>query len=108
MTSSRRHFVKIKSLSYLHNGRSLLNQIGHDESQFYSGQVHVHKRVRTSTRQCARENSKWSKSSKIHFAYVLGHSHHLTKNRAHADTRVFSVRTPYKGKHHAFPHCLGV
>ena len=56
------------------------------------------------TRACARKNSKCSKSSEIHFAYVFGHSHYFQKSRAHADTRAFSVRQPYKGTKHCFSH----
>ena len=67
MTSSRRHFVKIKSLSYLHNGKSIFIQICHDESQFHSSQVRVHKCARTST--SARINKNCSNWSEIHFAY---------------------------------------
>ena len=72
-------------------------------------QVYINARVRVRPRVSARAKlSKCSKSSKIHFAYVSAHSHHLSKNRAHADTRAFSVRMPYKGKNHTFLQCLGV
>ena len=96
MTSSRRHFVKILR-------KSTHDHIFITESyfsfifimirvQYPSGQFQVKERARarTSARQCARKILKCSKSSQNHFAYVLGHSKHFIKNRAHVHARAFS------------------
>ena len=92
------NFLKINSWSYLHNGKSFLIHIYHDQGQYQSGQFQVKKRARarTSARQCARKIFKCSKSSQIYFAYVSGHFKHFIKNRAYEHARAFSRVTPLK------------
>ena len=95
VTSSRRHFVKINSWSYLHNRKSFLIHIYHDQGQYPSNQYQLKKRAhaRMSARQCARKFLNCSKSSQIYFAYVSCHYKHFIKNRANSHFRAFSSFT---------------
>ena len=92
MTSSRRHFVKIRSLSYLDNESSKINHIWYTSTSGQRSTKNVNKfRARTSTRTYARiKILKCSNSFQINFAYVSGHFKHFAKKRAHAHARAFS------------------
>ena len=81
MTSSRRHFVKIRSLSYLDNESSKINHIWYTSTSGQRSTKNVNKfRARTSTRAYARiKILKCSNSSQILFAHVSGHFKHFIK-----------------------------
>ena len=81
MTSSRRHFVKIRSLSYLDNESSKINHIWYTSTSGQRSTKNVNKFcARTSTRAYARiKILKCSNSSQILFAHVSGHFKHFIK-----------------------------
>ena len=81
MTSFRRRFVKIRSLSYLDNESSKINHIWYTSTSGRKSTKNVNIfRARTSTRAYARiKILKCSNSSKILFAHVSGHFKHFIK-----------------------------
>ena len=91
MTSSRRHFVKIRSLSYLDNESSKINHIWYTSTSGQRSTKNVNKfRARTSTRTYARiKILKCSNSFQINFAYVSGHFKHFQNLRARNYARAF-------------------
>ena len=92
MTSSRRHFVKIRSLSYLDNESSKINHIWYTSTSGQRSTKNVIKfRARTSTRTYARIeilNAQIRSKLILHtFQAILSI---LQKKRAHAHARAFS------------------
>ena len=98
MTSSRRHFVKIKSLSYLDNESSKINHIWYTSTSGQSSTKNVNKIcARTSTRTYARiKILKCSNSFQIFFAHVSGHCKHFQDfAREHFFARVSARNCAY-------------
>ena len=91
MTSSRRHFVKIRSLSYLNNESSKINHIWYTSTSGQRSTKKVNKfRARISTRTYARiKFLKCSNSFQFFFAHVSGHCKHFLNLRARNYARAF-------------------
>ena len=95
VTSSRRHFVNIRSLSYLDNKLSKINHIWYTSTSGQRSTKNVNKfHARTLTRAYARiKILKCSNSSQILFAHVSGHFRHFIKIAQNTHFLRFFVRS---------------